>query len=109
MSKLHILQQTAPNTYNVVVHAPMPAGNNDANITWAAAVAGAGLAVSVLPIGNGPGQITQSEMNQITSGTLIEAPFVWGDNPDWDNATRASDLQVRAQQAIDEITNRYKQ
>lgn len=104
MARMHILGAGTVDTYDVVVHAPTPPGNNAAGIAWAVAIQNSGRAISSLTVGNGPGQITQAENNQVTGGTVIEARFAWGDNPAWTNAERQADLQVRAQQAVDEVT-----
>lgn len=104
MSRMHILQQAGINVYNVVVHAPTPAGNNSAGVSWATAIQNAGMGVTQLRVGNGPGEITQNEANQVSGGTLIEAMFQWGDDPAWTNAQRTADLNIRAQQAVDSVT-----
>lgn len=107
MPRMHIMEQVNPgqNLYSVIVHAPAPAGNNSANVPWATAIVNAGLAVSQMTVGNGAGQITQSEQNQVAAGSVIEAAFLWGDDPSWDNATRLADLNTRAGQAVAEITS----
>lgn len=105
--RMHILQQVAPNRYDVVVHATTPAGNNSAGVSWSTALANAGLAVSSLPVGNGPGQITTAENNQVTSGALIEARFQWDDNPAWTTQQRTDDLNLRAGQAVSEVLAAY--
>lgn len=109
MSKLHILEQTSLNTYNVVVHAPTPAGNNSAGFSWTQVLANAGLAVTRMTVGNGPGQISQNESNQVANGSIIEASFVWQDDPNLTNQQRQDDLQLRATQAIDDVTEQFKQ
>lgn len=103
MSRLHILEQVGVNLYNVVVHAPSPAGTNSAGVLWATAIQNAGLAVTQMTVGNGPGQITQAEANQIANGSVIEAPFQWGDDPNWNDMERTADLDVRAAQAVAEV------
>lgn len=108
MARLHILRQTSSNLYNVVVHAPTPNGNNLAGFTWAQAMAGAKYGQTTLEIGNGPGQITNAEANQVTSGALIEAPFAWGDDPNWTDQQRAADLEIRAGQAVNEAVERMQ-
>lgn len=109
MSRMHILSSAGLNLYNVVVHAPVPAGNNTAGVSWKTAIANSGIQpASVLPTGNGPGQITTAEANQVTGGDLIEAPFQWGDDPAWDNPTRIADLNTRAGQAVAEVTARFR-
>lgn len=104
MSRMHILEKGGGNVYTVVVHAPMPAGNNLAGVSWATASVNAGLQQSSMALGNGPGQISNSENNDVANGTLIEATFPWGDNPAWTPAERAADLAIRAQQAVDAVT-----
>jgi hypothetical protein len=104
MARLHILQQSGINVYGVVVHAPTPVGNNSAGVPWSVAIQNAGFANTSLPVGNGPGQITQAEANQVEAGTLIEARFQWGNDPSWTNQERQDDLAVRAQQAVDDVT-----
>lgn len=107
MSRLHILQQTSNNVYDVVVHAPTPVGNNSAGVPFATAIQNAGLATTTMTVGNGAGQITTAESNQVAAGTVVEAPFQWEDNPAWDNTTRTADLNLRAQQAVDAVLAAY--
>ena len=107
MSRIHILQQADNNVYNVVVHAPVPAGNNAAGVPFATAILNAGLANTTMTVGTGPGQISSAEAAQVTAGTVLEAPFQWEDNPAWDNATRNADLNLRAQQAVDAVLADY--
>jgi hypothetical protein len=99
---MHILDSAGTNLYRVVVHTNTPVGNNSAGVAWTAALAASGLNVSQLTVGNGAGQITQNEMNQITNGTVFETTFVWGDDPSWTNQQRLDDLNVRAGQAVAE-------
>jgi hypothetical protein len=107
MSRLHILQQVQPNTYQVVVHAQTPAGNNSVGLAWSAVLVAAGLARTRLPIGTGPGMITQVEADQVVAGTLIEAALTWGDNPTWNDTQRLNDLNQRATQAVNAILAEY--
>ena len=108
MARMHILQQVGFNLYQVVVHAPTPAGNNSAGVSWATAIQNAGLGVTQMAIGNGPGQITTAESNTVTNGTVIEAGFQWGDDPTWTNAQRQADLNTRAAQAVAEVTANFQ-
>lgn len=105
--RMHILQAAGINLYDVVVHATTPVGNNSAGISWKVALVNSGLAATTLPVGTGPGQITQAESNQVTTGDLIEARFQWGDDPNWTNQQRLDDLNIRAQQAVNEILADY--
>jgi hypothetical protein len=107
MAKIHVLAGGSNNVYTVVVHAPTPAGSNAAGVLWSDALKNSGRAKSILTVGNGPGQITQAEMNQVTSGSLIEGNFQWGDDPNWDNATRQSDLDLRATQLTNDLLAQY--
>lgn len=102
MASIHVLQGAGPNLYTVVVHATTPNGNNSAGMAWTDCIKNAGLATSILTIGNGPGQIQTNEMNQITSGAIVEASFQWGDDPAWNNTQRQADLDLRATQLIAE-------
>lgn len=104
MARLHILQSSGNNLYNVVVHAPTPAGSNAAGVLWSDAIKNSGLAVTSMTVGNGPGQISSAESNQVAAGTVIEAPFPWGDDPNWTNQQRLDDLNVRAQQAVNDVS-----
>lgn len=110
MSRMHILEQVQPNVYNVIVHAPTPAGNNSAGFAWSVVVAAAqtrlnrdGVVVgptSAMVTGTAPGQIDSAEAAQIAAGTVIEARFQWGDDPAWTNPQRLADLNTRATQAV---------
>lgn len=60
-----------------------------------------------MPVGNSPGFITQAEANQIGTGAVIEGQFQWDDDPTWTNAERAADLDLRANQMIAELQDRY--
>lgn len=70
--KLHVLEALGQGRYRVVLHTPMPGGNNSAGVTWKAAYLAAGLATSVLVVGSNPGQTTQVEKDSITAGDVIE-------------------------------------
>jgi hypothetical protein len=108
MARMHVLQASGNNVYSIVVHAPTPAGNNSAAISWATALQNSGLATTQLVVGNGPGQITNAESNQVLAGTLIEANFQWEDNPTWTNQQRLDDLNLRASQAVAAVTADYQ-
>lgn len=107
MARMHILQSSGLNVYSVVVHATTPGGNNSAGVAWTTALQNSGLAVTQMVVGNGPGQITQAEANQIAAGTLVEASFAWEDNPAWTNQQRLDDLELRATQAVNEVLADY--
>ncbi len=108
MAKIHVLTGSTNNLYTVVVHAATPVGNNGAGVSWADAIKNSGRAVSVMTVGNGPGQIATAEMNQVTAGSVIEAVFQWGDDPAWTNTERQADLDLRASQLVSELLARYQ-
>ena len=108
MAKIHVLEAGAVNTYRVAVHIATPAGNNSAGVAWSAAVANSGRANTVLSEGNGPGQISTAEMNQIQNGSLIEGVFDFTDNPADDAATRNARLDQVATQTTNELLARYQ-
>jgi hypothetical protein len=91
----------------VAVHAPTPAGNNTAGVSWASAVQASGRNTSILTVGNGVGMIQQNEMNQITSGAIIEGVMQWQDTPNATLAELQADLDTRASQLVAELLSRY--
>lgn len=107
MARMHILTAGGENLYQVIVHAPTPAGNNSAGVAWSTALQNSGLAKSALVVGNGAGQITNSENNQVTAGTVIEANFNWQDDPNWTNQQRLDDLNARASIAVSAVLADY--
>lgn len=102
MAQVHILGG-GNNIYTVVVHATTPAGSNSAGVLWTDAIKNSGKAKSVLTVGNGAGQITNNEMNQVTAGAIIEATTVWQDDPLWTQAQRDADLSTRSAQFIAQV------
>lgn len=109
MARLHIREQAGNNLYNVIVHSPTPAGNNSAGTAWSSVIQAALSPVTQMTIGNGFGQITNTEANAVAAGTVIETQFLWGDQPEWDNATRVADLNIRATQAVDDAVARIQE
>lgn len=107
MARIHVLQSVGPNLYQVVVHDTTPAGNNSAGISWATAIQNAGLATSVMTLGNGAGQIAQNELNQVQAGTTLEGVFTFQDDPSWNAATRNANLDAVANQTLAELQTRY--
>jgi hypothetical protein len=71
MAKVHVLDGH-DGSYRVVLHALMPSGNNAAGHPWQTCWINAGRNVSSMPVGPGPGQILQSELNSVEAGTVIE-------------------------------------
>ncbi len=102
MPRMHILESSGNNIYSVVVHSPTPAGNNSAGVPIATAIQNSGNNVTRLVVGNGAGQITNTESNQVLAGTVIETEFQWQDDPAWTNPQRTADLNTRASQAVEQ-------
>lgn len=102
MPRLHIGEANGFNTYSVNVHTPTPAGVNAAGVSWAEAIRNSGNNVSAMTVGNGPGQISNSENTQVLNGSVYEASFTWGNNPTWTDQQRTDDLNVRAAQAVEQ-------
>ncbi len=72
MSKIHILTRQADG-YEVIVHTPVPVGNNEDGHTWKEVLLKAGVSgVSSLTVGTGVGETTQAEMDDILAGDVIE-------------------------------------
>lgn len=74
MSKVHVLAGDGDgHIYNLVIHIPVPAGNNDAGLPWRTCLVNSGLGgVTALKTGTGPGQITAAELAQVASGEVYE-------------------------------------
>jgi hypothetical protein len=108
MARIHVLSGDGGNNFSAVVHAPTPTGNNAAGFAWSACILQAGLNVSVLTVGNGPGQTTQQEMNGIQAGTILEANFPFQDDPTQTNAQRLAYLDTLATQYITDLISRYQ-
>ena len=104
MSKIHIFNSDGNGKYNAVLHTPVPAGNNSAGIPWSTVVINAGLAKTVLTVGNGAGQMTAVEKAEIDAGTTIE--LVAKLNVESGGATSASILAL-ANTAISEFKSGF--
>ena len=73
MAKIHILECDDDGNYRMVIHSPVPVGNNAAGISWKTAGLAAGkLGASILAAGTGPGQIAAAEQASIAGGDLME-------------------------------------
>lgn len=104
--RLHVLGQSEPGSYTIVVHQATPAGNNSAGFSWASVLVAAGKAQSVLTVGTGPGQTTQAEIDAIEAGTIIEGVFGFTDNPAWSPAQRNSELDAQATARLSNLVDR---
>lgn len=102
MSRIHVLEESGVNTYRIVVHAPVPAGNNSAGVAWSTALSNSGIAGTQMTVGNGPGQISQAESNDVNGGTVIEATFSFTDDPNLSAAERNARLDFEATKLVAE-------
>jgi hypothetical protein len=102
MSRLHVREQVGLNLYSVIVHSPTPAGTNAVGNSWSSCILASSSPVTQMSIGNGIGQITNAEANQVATGAVMETQFQWGDDPNWTNQQRLDDLAVRATQAVND-------
>lgn len=107
MSRIHVLTAGSPDNYQVIVHAPTPGGNNSASVLWSDALKNAGLAVTTMEIGTGPGQITSSEATLVSCGAVIETTFPFQDNPTWLSSERTAALNAVADTAVAETLSKY--
>src|SRR5215213_4144306 len=108
MPRIHILTGNGGNEFSCVVHAPTPAGNNSAGISWATALKNAGFqGASVMPIGTGAGQITTAESNSVVAGTILEAQFSFTDNPNWTGPERTAALNAQADVQVAQLQAIY--
>lgn len=88
------------NTFTVVAHAPTPAGNNSAGVSWVTALANGIKPVTRMTIGNGSGQITSAEAADVAAGNVIETSFQFDDDPNWSAPTRTTQLGLIATDAV---------
>lgn len=109
MARIHVLESGSLNEYTIVVHAPTPGGTNSAGVSWATAIANSGRNVSRMTVGNGAGQITNTEATNVGNGSVIEAVFQFTDDPAWDTATRNARLDAEATKLVAETQARYSQ
>lgn len=100
MSRIHLLSGNK-GLYNFVVHQATPIGNNSAGVAWSAALIASGMAHTTIPtVGNGPGQIAQSEKDAIEAGTIIEARGQYGDDGSLTGQALTDDFNLRANQTM---------
>lgn len=110
MPRIHVLAQSGANNYAIVVHAPVPNQANSAGTNWRAALVNAGLAKTVMTVGETlpgglpePGRITQQEADDIAAGAVVEATFVWTDNAAWSDAQRVANLEAQATARVNDV------
>jgi hypothetical protein len=101
--RIHVMEAVGLNTYRIVVHSPTPGGNNSAGIAWSTAIQNSGRNQTSMTVGNGAGQISSSESNQVASGSVVEAQFNFTDDPNWSTAERNAALNTQATQLVAEL------
>lgn len=72
MAKIHALTADTSGDCRVVLHLPMPAGNNLVGNSWKACWLALGRNTTSLTEGTGLGQITTAEKAQVIAGDVIE-------------------------------------
>ena len=70
--KIHALTCNSGGDCAVILHTPMPAGNNAVGKSWKNVWLAMGRNVTGLPIGNGIGQISSAEASSVQAGDVIE-------------------------------------
>ena len=72
MASAHVLERQGT-AWHVVVHTPVPSGNNSAGVPWKTAFLNSGRSgTTALPDGTGPGQVTAAEKAAILAGDTLE-------------------------------------
>ena len=97
MSKIHIVESDNSNSYKVVIHFATPTGNNSVGYSWKACGLASGISgTTELSIGTDPGNITQTEYDNIIAGDTIEIIRLIqpGMNPTNDEVKTLVDIQI---------------
>lgn len=76
MSKVHALQADTSGNYRVVIHTPMPGGNNLVGNSWKNIALAAGVAQTSMQEGAGIGQISTAEKADVENGDVLEISAV---------------------------------
>ena len=93
MAQIHVLDGDGQN-YRVVAHATTPAGNNAVGNAWSAVLVAAGRNTTIMPTGNGLGQISAAEAASVAAGTTIEWVFTVPIPISGSNANKAAALNA---------------
>lgn len=88
MANIHVLAGDGNNVFQAVIHVPVVTGNNLVGVNYRTAMANSGLNTTIMTVGSGSGQITQTERDLLTSGALYETVFFFGNNPNWTTTQR---------------------
>lgn len=71
MAKVHVLEGNNYQ-YRIVAHFPVPEGNNTVGNSWKSCLLASHPPAPVLSVGIGPGNITQTEYDDIIAGDVLE-------------------------------------
>ena len=115
MAEVHVLKQNGHNL-ELVLHIPIPGGNNSAGVSWQTALVNSGLVQpSILKDGDGTGgTIDATEKAALASGALFERVLSYDMGTDFDGlngaqknakidgiyAAQLTDLQGRLQERL---------
>lgn len=98
-------------TYEAVAHIAMPVGNNSAGVPWktcyVSSFQGQPIVSQLKVVGNGPGQITQQELNSIQAGDIIEIGFQFGFADAVTDAEKLAKIDLYANRKIDEFKSNF--
>jgi len=103
MSKIHVLEANSKGEYTLAIHTAVPTGNNSAGKTWQSVIKNEG---TVLTVGFEPGQILQSEQDDIDSGALVEIIITSGQEETPAAITEMADRAITEKTA--EFKKKYK-
>lgn len=112
MAFVHVLQNAGGDNFTAIAHVATPVGNNFFGTPWKTCWLvsfGASTPKSRLIVGNGPGQISQSESNQISGGDLMEIEFIFTDDVALNAADRNSMIDYVANQTITQRLAEFRQ
>src|SRR3954468_16959051 len=112
MPSVHVLTNAGGQNYSFITHIAVPAGNNAVGTSWKIcwlASFGTSSPKSTLMVGNGAGQISQTEAAQILSGDLLEfGPFQFTDDSTLTAATRNAMIDAIAMQLTNQALSDFR-
>lgn len=105
MSDYHVLEGSEDgNRYRIVFHIPVPSVPNRVGVNYRAALVSLTGGVSILPEGNGIGQITTAELALIASGAIYEHVELFNTNPN----ENAAQIQARLDAYYSELVTKIQ-
>lgn len=104
MASYHVLEgQPDGNSYRVVFHIPVPSVNNRIGVNYRSALVALFGGTSSLPEGDGPGQISTSELAQVASGAVFEFSEQFPTHPGENAAQIRSRIDARYTELVAKI------